>query len=508
MMKQMVVWLMSALLAFTCINLGQPIAIAAGTNLVSNGSFEKPDTTQENSGGISGLLWKNPIAGWQSSKGIDIEIDNQQLAGITPSEGAQFLELDSYSEVNSVYQDIPTEAGKTYTLSFAFSPRPDVADNKLNVSWGNTVLAQLSADGTGLTDTQWQTKTYTVQATGAKTRLSFDNLNETSDGLGSYLDDVKLEPLVCQLPGTCDVTILPDKTVSVPVKIQVPQDLGKLPLDLMLTQDLTSSYTDDLPVLKRVIPDVVKKLRSLQPDTTFGIATFTDKKVKGTPQYYVYKTQLPLTKNANAFEQAVGQFSIVGRGKDYPESSLSALFQVALRADSELKFREKTRRVAIVSTDDAYHKAGDLPGTPNNGDTNLNPREDYPSVAQVSQAMKQASLLPIFLVTSKFQSVYNNLVNQLGVGGAVVPLSADSSNLVGAIQKGLEIANQNLALAVLNDTNNYVNSVTPDRFSNLAPGSEVTSTLNFKYSGKGSGEQVTLRAVGRGDLVINVTVAL
>ncbi|MDY7015935.1 MAG: DUF642 domain-containing protein [Cyanobacteriota bacterium] len=508
-MKRMVVWVMSALLALTCINLSQPSAIAAGTNLVKNGGFEEPDTTQEYSYGIPGFLWKNPIPGWQSNKGRDIEIDGKLSGGPKAYEGSQEVELDGNNETNEIYQDISTEAGKTYKLSFAFSPRPGIADNKLNVRWGDTVLAKLSADGTGLTDTQWQVYTYTVQAKGATTRLSFDNLNEdSSDGQGALLDAVSLEPLVCQLPGTCDVTILPDQTVSIPVTIQVPQDLGKLPLDLMLTQDLTSSYTDDLPVLKRVIPDVVKKLRSLQPDTTFGIATFTDKKVKGTPQYYVYKTRLPLTKNANAFQQAVGQFAIVGRGTDYPESSLSALFQVALRADSELKFRQGTRRVALVSTDDNYHKAGDLPGTPNNGDTNLNPREDYPSVAQVSQAMKQASLLPIFLVTSNFQSVYNNLVNQLGVGGAVVPLSADSSNLVSAIQKGLEIANQNLALTVLNDTNNYVNSVTPERFSNLAPGSEVTTTVNFKYSGKGSGEQVTLRAIGRGDLIVNVTVAL
>ena len=114
----------------------------------------------------------------------------------------------------------------------------------------------------------------------------------------------------------------------------------------------------------------------------------------------------------------------------------------------------------------------------------------------------------MFLVTSNFKSTYDNLLNQLGVGGAVVPLSSNSSDLVSAIKKGLEVANQNLAIAILNDTNNYVNSVTPERFSNVTPGSEVTATVNFKYSGKGSGENVTIRALGLGDLVIDVTVAL
>ncbi len=95
--------------------------------------------------------------------------------------------------VSSIYQDIPTEIGKTYKLTFAFSPRPNIVDNKLNVKWGKTSVAQLDKSGEGLFDTDWQVYNYEIPSLCSSTRLSFDNLNETSDGLGSFIDAITLE---------------------------------------------------------------------------------------------------------------------------------------------------------------------------------------------------------------------------------------------------------------------------------------------------------------------------
>lgn len=206
-------------------------------------------------------------------------------------------------EVSSIYQDIPTKPGKTYKLTFAFSPRPEVIENKLNVSWGDTTVTKLEKSGEGLSDTDWQVYTYYLKATSDSTRLSFDDLDELSDGLGSYIDAVSIEPFVCRLPGEdCEVIVHPNRIVSVPVKIQIPKDAGTLPLDVMLTQDLTGSYKDDLPVLRQLVPDLVSELRELQPDTTFGLASFKDKPIApvGKPTDYVYKTELRLTTKAEA----------------------------------------------------------------------------------------------------------------------------------------------------------------------------------------------------------------
>jgi hypothetical protein len=180
-MKRMVVWVMSALLALTCINFCQPSAIAAQQNLVANGSFEKPTTES--------LTYETSIPGWQLSAGSAIEIQHG-IAG-KAYEGEQLVELDA-NEVSQIFQEIPTEVGKTYQLRFAFSPHPGASENKLNVRWGDTTVAQLDKNGEGLADSQWQVYTYDLKATSPSTRLSFDDLNETSDGLGSYIDAVSV----------------------------------------------------------------------------------------------------------------------------------------------------------------------------------------------------------------------------------------------------------------------------------------------------------------------------
>ncbi len=107
-------------------------------------------------------------------------------------------------------------------------------------------------------------------------------------------------------------------------------------------------------------------------------------------------------------------------------------------------FREGTHHIAIVLTDDVYHKSGDyarvakIPadkGKPVLEDTGLG--EDYPSVPEVKTVLEEAKITPIFLVTDNCESAYQDLVSQLG-RGTVVRLSLNSSNLVSAVEEGLE----------------------------------------------------------------------
>lgn len=158
----------------------EPINPDCDKDLIQNGSFETPVTT---------LGHYPSIPGWNLLDGSSIEIQHN-LAG-KPSEGAQLVELDS-NGVSGIYQDIPTQPGQTYTLTFAFSARPNVAQNKLNVRWGDTLVAQLEKNGSGLWDTEWQVYSYELTATDSSTRLSFDDLDELSDGQGSYIDAVSL----------------------------------------------------------------------------------------------------------------------------------------------------------------------------------------------------------------------------------------------------------------------------------------------------------------------------
>ena len=322
-----------------------------------------------------------------------------------------------------------------------------------------------------------------------------------------------------ELTGDCVVTLPDDGTpVTVPVEIQTPADPYKLPLDLMLLQDLSGSFIDDLDTLDKVVPNLVSELQNLQPDTYFGLSAFIDKPIPdlGLSEDYVYKTFLPLTADSEAFQNKVDSLAITSpySGNDGPEASLEALLQVAVRAQSELGARQSARSAVIVSTDADYHKAGDGAEsgiyTPNNGNAVLDgggTGEDYPSVEQVKAAINKANLLPIFLVTSNVIDTYNDLVSELGVG-AVVELTSDSSNLIEALKDALEIVNQQLTIVVNGDDCDYVTNVEPEYFNDIEPGSEVTTNVTFSYPGDCIDDSVTIRAIGLGDLDIQVFVNL
>jgi Protein of unknown function (DUF642) len=166
----------------------KPAAAVASvtTDIVTNGSFEN---TQLNNGSW-GIF--QSIDGWQlldGSSGSGIEVQNR--AAGNPFDGNNLVELDSNGNTG-IFQDLATEIGKTYKLGFAFSSRAGVAENILNVKWGGQSVANLSASGTGLSDTNWNTFMYDLVATSTTTRLSFDNFGSNSDSLGTYIDKVSV----------------------------------------------------------------------------------------------------------------------------------------------------------------------------------------------------------------------------------------------------------------------------------------------------------------------------
>ncbi|WP_208339832.1 DUF642 domain-containing protein [Aetokthonos hydrillicola] len=164
-------------------------AAAAGNNILQNGSFEDTVVANKSYGLYPSISGWNLLSG---SIGTRIEVQNN-VAG-TPLDGNNLVELDS-NGVTGIYQDLATIVGRTYQLQFGFSPRAGIKDNRLNINWGNNLVANLTADGTGLKDTKWQLFTYNLVATSAITRLSFDNLNELSDTYGTYIDKVSVRDI-------------------------------------------------------------------------------------------------------------------------------------------------------------------------------------------------------------------------------------------------------------------------------------------------------------------------
>jgi serralysin len=233
--------------------------------------------------------------------------------------------------------------------------------------------------------------------------------------------------------------------------------------DIVFLQDLTSSYTDDYPRLKVLLPAVVNRVTNPNLTTIFGtnlqfgLASFKDKPVPnlGSPGDYVYQKEVSLTNNAALIKTTATGFDPSG-GNDIPESQLEALLHAAL--DTTIGYRVGSKRIVFLATDATYHVAGDGAAASstitvaNNGDGIISANEDYPSILQVKNALIANNIIPVFLitddvitdattgVTTTVKSTYDALVASLGLG-IVTNLDDNSENVADVIKFAIAKAN-------------------------------------------------------------------
>jgi hypothetical protein len=175
--------------------------LVQAVNLVVNGSFEEPAVTDT-------YQVFESIPGWTQFVGFS-GIELQKNAAGKSFDGDQLLELDSFTPTG-ISQDVPTQPGRNYELSFAFSPRPGtgIEDNILRVTWNGIEVVTLSESGAGLVDTKWVVHKFTVTGgAGSATKLTFEDKGASSS-FGTYIDAVSL----VEKDAAPDVSILVDAT--------------------------------------------------------------------------------------------------------------------------------------------------------------------------------------------------------------------------------------------------------------------------------------------------------
>ena len=230
--------------------------------------------------------------------------------------------------------------------------------------------------------------------------------------------------------------------------------------DIVLSVDLSGSFSDDLPNWQAEMPTIVNRLTNpnLAPifgrDVKFGLTSFVDKPIStfGDSGDYVYDRELALTNNISDVKTKIKGLTTYS-GDDLPEAQLEALMHTAL--DSGLGYRSGSSRIAILATDAAYHKAGDGLGVfpitgANDGDNIVEADEDYPDIAQVKTALDANKIIPVFLVTNDQKSTYDGLVSDLGQG-IVLDLATDSENIADAIKFAVAQANDVITIKTASD---------------------------------------------------------
>jgi len=167
-----------------------------GDNLVANGGFEEPTLTGTHSifdTGYLGLEWivQPTIPPW------DATWDTNQKPGLelqriwTPHSGVQYAELDAYDPVR-IFQELSTNSTDgIYTLTYAWSPRPGVPVNEIEVRWDDTPIATHSTNVSSGINWTVETRTGLVPNESGTTRLEFVETGP-HDQLGMFLDSVSV----------------------------------------------------------------------------------------------------------------------------------------------------------------------------------------------------------------------------------------------------------------------------------------------------------------------------
>ncbi|MCC5619716.1 hypothetical protein LC605_32795 [Nostoc sp. CHAB 5836] len=225
--------------------------------------------------------------------------------------------------------------------------------------------------------------------------------------------------------------------------------------DIVLLQDLSGSFGDDLPRLREIIGPLVDNLRNpileriFGGDPFFGVSSFVDKPVLpfGIANDYVYRRDLALTSDSNSVVSTVNSptFSIKD-GNDLDEAQLEALLQLTFDPD----YRSGSTRIALIVTDAGFHVAPNgvtlqedsnitRITRPNNGDNVVDADEDYPTIAQLRDRLVASKIIPVFIVEEDVGGLgvtYQNLVDDLG-RGLVVNFERGSGTIADAIKVGV-----------------------------------------------------------------------
>jgi hypothetical protein len=173
----------------------------AHANLVTNGSFENSPPSRGCAAGATSL------PGWTVSAGnVDIDSAIAGCGGVAAADGVYWVDLTgSFGRgAGRIHQDLATEAGAQYELSFYFRANdqftylayPNDGATKAFEVWLDSALAGTFSRTVGVDPraSTWTLQSLVFTATGTTTRLAFWSLNGANGTVfGPMLDGVTVE---------------------------------------------------------------------------------------------------------------------------------------------------------------------------------------------------------------------------------------------------------------------------------------------------------------------------
>jgi Ca2+-binding RTX toxin-like protein len=304
-------------------------------------------------------------------------------------------------------------------------------------------------------------------------------------------------------------------------------------LELMFAQDVSGSAQNHVTVMQSLIADVIATVQSFDADARFGVGSFVDKPFFPFGVFsegdYIYRTDAALTTGgapiAAVYDLLASEYEGDEAGGDSLEGQLEALQQIALRTAEIGWSATDTTKVVVLFTDAPFHEGGDVqdyfdtlggPGIgdlppraePNNNDTVFDLDEEYPAIQQVRDLLFSQNIIPVFAVPDFGTGVpdqYQALVDLFGFG-AVVPMFANSADVLSAIQSALDFATAGTTIENVTGTR-FNDIITGNAADNRLIGAAGEDTLNGGDGDDtlngGLGDDVMTGGAGNDTFVIN-----
>ncbi|MCH9038351.1 MAG: DUF642 domain-containing protein, partial [Chloroflexi bacterium] len=97
-------------------------------------------------------------------------------------DGVQTIDMAGTPGPASLYQDLATNAGEDYVVTFTLSSNGGAKANSVTLEWGGNVIDTLNSPAIGT----WETHSYTLTATSQNTRIEL--IGNLGGNAGALLD--------------------------------------------------------------------------------------------------------------------------------------------------------------------------------------------------------------------------------------------------------------------------------------------------------------------------------
>lgn len=217
-------------------------------------------------------------------------------------------------------------------------------------------------------------------------------------------------------------------------------------VDILLLQDLSSSFREELPILGEMVRDYIARREAgdLSSSVLLGLASFVDKPVLpyGEPSDYVLKLHSPIGSDTARLLEEAEALTIGSGGTTGEEAQFEAIQRVTEQPRS-FGYRPEARRYLVIVTDAPSQQAGtwaEAPkpndGIPDEDDLD----EDYPTFDQVVESLQRTGITPVFVLTDPgLYAYYQPLIDRVG-SGAIITYRRGEDGLFDTILGGVQDA--------------------------------------------------------------------